>query len=186
MFRLIDILAGRWIDWRTDRAVKHLPPEFQDFNLKKVEAGDGNWNIVALSPAVAIIADQAADLLEAHNAENYVQFHMMPRIDRGLCPILVTVAWANGEAPAKRVARLEAELARVQALCDEYEAAIYKADRVAFAIQHGMTPEQIARLAGDYVEYRMSKADDDLNELSVEDFLAESFGVENLDEIFGD
>lgn len=115
VFRFIDRLAGRWLDWRTDRAVMHLPEDCKDIRLHKVDIEDRACNITLMAPGVAILAEQAADLLEAEHAENYVQFNMMPRLDRGLRPILVTVQWAYGEAPGKQNARLRAEVEQLKA-----------------------------------------------------------------------
>jgi len=110
MWAVLDWLAGRQIDWRLDCATGG-DPELRQFNLKKIEHGRDGWEILAFAPAVAILAEQAAVLLEAKNAKNYVQFDMMPRLDRGLRPVRVTVQWANGESPAAKAARLENELA---------------------------------------------------------------------------
>lgn len=105
----IDRLAGRWLDWRMDRAAR-TKPEFGEFGLKRLDATMDGWEIVATYPAVAIIADEMAGFLNAYKADNYVQFDMMPRLDRGLRPVRVTVSWARGEMPSKKAARLEGEL----------------------------------------------------------------------------
>lgn len=106
---LIDKLAGWWLDWRTGRELAK-DSELRQFNLKKYEETPDGYNILAIAPAVAIIADQAAELLEVNNAKNYIQFDMQPRLDRGLRPIRITVQWAGGEMPAAKAARLEREL----------------------------------------------------------------------------
>ena len=111
MLKLLDRLAGCWLDWRTDQAVKRFPPELLELNLHKVKAGENGWQVVMSAPAVVVLADQAAALLNAEHAENYVQFDMMPRLDRGKPPIRITVQWASGEAPGTKAARLESELA---------------------------------------------------------------------------
>jgi len=106
MFRLLDKLAGWYLDWRTRRAVSN-DPELKQFELHKAEMNKHGIEIVAHAPAIAILADQAAALLEANNAKNYVQFDMMPRPDRGLRPVRITVQWANGMLPAQKAAKLE-------------------------------------------------------------------------------
>ncbi|HMN30824.1 MAG TPA: hypothetical protein PKE45_21905 [Caldilineaceae bacterium] len=53
-------------------------------------------------------------MLNAANAENYLQFDMVPRLDRRLRPIRVTVQWANGMSPAQKVAMLERQLHALQ------------------------------------------------------------------------
>ena len=109
LFRLIDKLTGRWMDWRTDQDIKSLPPELRRLEFHKTEANTSGWEIIAFAPAIAFLADQASELLNALHAENYVQFDMMPRLDRGKPPIRVTVQWARGESPAMKAARLESE-----------------------------------------------------------------------------
>ena len=116
MIELIDKLAGRWMDWRSDQAVQELPPELKELNLHRANVEDGSLQLVMTSPAIIYMVDEAAAMLNSQNAENYVQFDMMPRLDRGLRPIRITVAWANGEAPATRAARFKAQYEKALAL----------------------------------------------------------------------
>lgn len=116
MLEFIDRLAGWWIDWRTDQDAKKNPV-IQEFNLKRFDQTPGGYEIMAIAPGVAILADQAAELLKANNAENYIQFDMQPRLDRGLAPVCVTVQWARKESPANRAARLEKELVELEGHC---------------------------------------------------------------------
>jgi hypothetical protein len=109
MLHLIDRLAGRWLDWRTDRKVRKNP-DLQDFKVHSLDVTGKSVELVASTHAVAMMADQAATFLNENDAENYVQFDMMPRLDRGLRPIRVTVQWANGLSPAVRAAKLAAEV----------------------------------------------------------------------------
>jgi hypothetical protein len=37
LLELLDKLAGRWLDWRTDQAVKQLPPELRELKLHRAE-----------------------------------------------------------------------------------------------------------------------------------------------------
>lgn len=106
MLHLIDRLAGRWMDWRTDREVRNNP-DLQDFNLKRFEVEGKSFELVASTQAVAILADQAATLLTESGAENFVEFRMMPRLDRNMKPILVTVQWASKLSPAEKAAMME-------------------------------------------------------------------------------
>ena len=110
LFALIDWASGKWLDWRTDQAVKELPHELKKFDLKKLEMKDSTIEILAEVPAIAEIANQIASALEKHNIKNYISFDMMPRWDHAIRPIRVTVQWANGESPATKAARLEAEV----------------------------------------------------------------------------
>lgn len=109
MFKWLDLLAAWWLNWRTDRAARNNPM-VQAMGIQKVQYDETGFHLIASFPAVTALADEAAALLGANQAENYVQFDMMPRIDRGKRPIRVTVQWADGESPASKAARLEKEL----------------------------------------------------------------------------
>lgn len=123
---LIDRLASAWLNWRTARHLRAAQAageewarvDFQQF--RGVDAGE--MSLMAHAPAIAVLADQAASFLDANNAKNYVQFDMMPRIDHGQRAIRVTVAWANGEMPAEKAARLDKELAEAKERLQAYEA----------------------------------------------------------------
>jgi len=106
MLPLLDKLAGWYLDWRTDQAVKKLPPELHELKLHRAEMNTREWEIVMTSPAIVYLADQVADLLQQQNAKNYVQFDLMPRPDRNKPPIRVTVQWASGISPAEKAAKL--------------------------------------------------------------------------------
>ena len=110
----LDKLAGKWLDWRTDQAIKSLPPELQEFKLHKAEINTTEWEITALAPGIVAMADEAAELLSSQGAKNYLQFDLMPRLDRGKPPIRVTVQWAHGESPAKQNARLRDQIEQVE------------------------------------------------------------------------
>lgn len=113
MLKVIDRLAGKWFDWRTDRAVARCP-ELQDLKLHKAEFKSGSaWDMELSGSAVAVIADQTADILKNLGADNYVQFDMLPRLDRGIRPIRVTVQWAHGISPAMKAAQLAEEVQRL-------------------------------------------------------------------------
>jgi hypothetical protein len=114
MLKWLDLLAAWWLNWRTDRAARNNPL-VQELGIRKAQFDETGFHLVASFPAVTTLADEAAALLGANQAENYVQFDMMPRIDRGRRPIRVTVQWADGESPASKVARLEKELAAIKA-----------------------------------------------------------------------
>ena len=110
----LDEGAGRWLDWRMDRAVA-ANPELEQFKLRKAHWENGRWQTegFSYSPAVVILAEGCAQMLTAANATNYIEFEMLPRLDRGLRPVAVTVRWLNGELPSTKAARLEAELAKI-------------------------------------------------------------------------
>lgn len=106
MLEFIDRLAGWWMGWRMDRAIARNP-ELQKAGFKKAEVDENGFHLIMSFPGVYLLADEAAAMLEANNAKNYVQFDMMPRVDRHLEPIRVTVQWAVGKSPAQRVLELE-------------------------------------------------------------------------------
>lgn len=114
MLEILDRLAGWWLDWRTDREAKNNPL-VQELGIKKIEATPGGWEGTFVTPAVAIIADEMAGMLDNANAKNYVVFDFMPRLDRGKHPVRVTVQWAQGQSPAQKATMLEEELKRVMA-----------------------------------------------------------------------
>ena len=83
----------------------------EDLELKKFSATGRDVELLAMHPAIAAIAEQAVSFLQVHNAENYVQFDLMPRIDRGTRPIRFTVQWASGLSPAEKARKLAEQLA---------------------------------------------------------------------------
>jgi len=122
----IDSIAYRWIDWRQELRVakmKREQPEFaEDMRLHKVIVGSNEWEMVMTHTTIYVLADEAAAFLDAHRAKNYVQFDMMPRLDRGGRPIRFTVQWATGESPASQNARLRSENARLRSELDALRA----------------------------------------------------------------
>jgi len=124
MLTLIDKLAGKWMDMRTRQAIKstHKAKEAEEFTkleIKDIKFDDGYISIKGVSPAIAIMADHAAQMLQKWEAKNYVQFDMFPRPDRSLRPIRVTVQWANGKLPATRVIEMEQEVERLKHKIEE-------------------------------------------------------------------
>lgn len=107
MLNWIDHLAGRWLAWRTDRAVARSPA-LQKAGFLKAEFDENGFHLVGSFPGVWLLADEAAKMLDVNYAKNYVQFDMMPRADRHLPPIRVTVQWAHGKSPGERVIEMEA------------------------------------------------------------------------------
>ena len=109
MLEIIDRLACWWIDWRMDRDARSNPA-FEEVGLKKMSATPGGWEATFITPAAVIIADEMAAMLDRANAENFVQFDFMPRLDRGKRPVRVTVQWVRGMSPAEKCAMLEEKL----------------------------------------------------------------------------
>jgi hypothetical protein len=121
ILNLIDRLAGRWIDFRIEQAATKNPG-IGEFKLKKVEFDENGFHMIASFPGVVMIADEAAAMLDANDARSYVEFDMMPRLDRGKRPIRITVQWAWAESPAAKAARLERELEILTAALDAGDA----------------------------------------------------------------
>ncbi len=121
MLELIDRLACRWLDWRTDHTIKN-DPALQEFGLKRMSVTPDGWEMTFVTPAAVMIADEMAAMLDEANAENFVQFDFMPRLDRGKRPVRVTVRWAWGMSPAEKCAVLEAELEAHHAVADAAQA----------------------------------------------------------------
>jgi len=115
---LIDRLACAWLDWRQNQNIEQLkrdmPEMAEEFRLHSAEIRNGKLDLAIMHPAIYVMADEAAAFLKDNGARNYVQFDMMPRLDRGLRPIRVTVQWADGEMPASKASRLERELAELR------------------------------------------------------------------------
>lgn len=115
MLQQIDRLAAWWFDWRQRRAVKAV----SDVELKAITALPDEWRMDVIAPSLFELIHEATALLNAQNAENYIQFDMLPRADRtGLRPVRVTIQWANGESPAAQNARLREEVMRLRAMRD--------------------------------------------------------------------
>jgi hypothetical protein len=85
---LIDRIAGTWLDWRTEQVVRSSTI---NLGIKKVEVGHDGLEMVLMGPAVFTFAEQCAAILNQQNAENYVETHIQPRLDRGLRPIRLTI-----------------------------------------------------------------------------------------------
>ena len=118
MLEMIDRLAGWWLDWRMDHAIAQHP-ELDEFSLEKAKFDENGFHVVASFPGVVVLADEAARMLDASNVENYIEFDMMPRLDRGKKPIRVTVQWANGMSPAQKAAMLEERIKELEEGNDE-------------------------------------------------------------------
>jgi hypothetical protein len=113
----LDKLAGRWLQWRYDWACRHMPEikaQVEQLGLKSVNTIPGGWEATFVTPAAAMIAADMAGMLDKAQAKNFIQFDFMPRLDRGMKAVRVTVEWADGESPAQKAERLEREIERVK------------------------------------------------------------------------
>lgn len=106
MLQLIDRFACWWMDYRMAQVVEALPDEQKEFGLKRANVEDGTLELLITSPSIVALADEAAALLDKNQAENFVTFEMMPRLDRGKRPITVIVQWAGRKSPARVIGEL--------------------------------------------------------------------------------
>ena len=122
LIQLLDKFACWWLDKRMDSQIRDSP-ELQELGIKKVEFDANGFHAIASFPGVVILADEAAALLEANGARNYVEFEMLPRLDRGKRPIRITVQWVAGKSPAQQATRLREalmEMVQQHCFCDEF------------------------------------------------------------------
>ena len=128
---LVDRLAAWWLNWRilsfasdrfshewgraegharTERAFKGTPA-WEETKLARLEAeANGTLHAILESPAVVIMAQEAAALLDATHAENFFAFDMWPRLDRAIDPIRVTVEWLARNGPVKQLEQVKKDL----------------------------------------------------------------------------
>lgn len=164
MLTLIDKLAGWWLDWRFKQFAE-IPTELGNFELKKVVLEDDGLTVEGVSPVVAVLAEQAAMMLQKGNAENYLEFDMMPRLDRGLKMIRVTVQWAHGKSPAQRVTEYETERATLTKRVETLEAELASRQLYIDALNATRKRNKALRAAWEYIDYEVldaqSEATDD-------------------------
>lgn len=133
MLYLIDRLAGWWFDRRNEQIVA-AHPEWDEFGLEKFECTAEGWEIALTTAGAASLADTLSKFLQVSNADNYVQLDVLPRPDRGLRPVRVTVQWARGMSPAQKAAQLEERVeeleqdrTRLEGAFDDYREALIQA-----------------------------------------------------------
>lgn len=124
-----EALIARWLNWRMDRRIKQAikSGEFPDIELRRFKAEGKDMEILMAHPGVLSMVEQAGKFLKAHNAENYVQFDLIPRLASDLRAIRVTVQWAGGLSPAMKnaeqgrvIEQQRAEIARLRILADAW------------------------------------------------------------------
>jgi len=105
MFRLLDKIAGKWIDWRLHRSVgAHAifeEPRVEEAHFTTGEDGMTHLEVIAsFAPVVDLLA-RCLTLLTHYKAENFVTMTLQPRLDICNQPIEVTVRYAStGRTPA--------------------------------------------------------------------------------------
>jgi len=115
----IDYVAERWLSRRSDGKIarfakEHPEFELEDENLERVEIGEDGLILNCVSPAIVVLAEEAAKMLDAAHAENYLQLDIIPRLARDMRAIRLTVQWAEGKSPCRIVDELKAELAAIR------------------------------------------------------------------------
>lgn len=115
MLALIDRAAAWWLNKRID-AQAEAASQATGVKFHKASMDASGFNVTLIAPDLLLLIEQAAGLLNQQNAENYVQFDMIPRLSRQPYPrpVRVTVQWMNGLSPAEKNARLERE-------CDDWQ-----------------------------------------------------------------
>lgn len=143
MLNWIDKLASLWLDMRTRANMKQYNAENgTEFKSIKYDQGGENYSVNAIMehPGVAIFAEEACSLLEKGGGKNYLEFTLMPRIDRGIRPIVITVRWHDGMTPGEKAARLDAALTDLTVTCDVFLEDIYKCYPEGLASLGGLLP----------------------------------------------
>lgn len=143
MLNWIDRLASLWLDIRTRANMKQYNAENgTEFKSIKYDQDGENYSVDAIMkhPGVAIFAEDACSLLEKGGGKNYLEFTLMPRIDRGIRPIVITVRWRDGMTPGEKAARLDAALTDLTARCDVFLQDLYKSYPEGLAKLDGLLP----------------------------------------------
>ena len=124
MHNLLTRAANWWINREYEASAKALAPELLELGLRRVQpTPDGaGWEATFITPAAALIANEMAAMLDAAQAENYLTFDFLPRLDRGKKPVRVTVQWARGQNPAQMVTTLKARVADLEAQLEARDA----------------------------------------------------------------
>ena len=112
---LLTRIANWWINREYEASAKALAPELAELGLKRIDTVPGGWEATLVTPAAAMIANEMAAMLEAGQAENYITFDFLPRLDRQAKPVRVTVQWARGQNPGQMVTELKARVAELEA-----------------------------------------------------------------------
>lgn len=107
-----------------------------------IENGETEVEIAGMLPNVRAMVVECIELLEAHEAKNYVQFDLIPRLESRLPGFRVTVQRAEGKSPAGRVIEMEAEVERLRTQLAEataWEAVLIADDDLRGKIAEHMT-----------------------------------------------
>jgi hypothetical protein len=119
MLNLIDRAASWWLNRRIEAQAAVVAKD-TGVKFHKASMTPDGFNIVLVAPDLLLLIEQAAKCLNHYNAPNYIQFEMIPRLDRSPRPrpIRVTIQWMDGESPSEQNARLRAEVEALKAKLD--------------------------------------------------------------------
>jgi hypothetical protein len=86
-------------------------PQFEEAVIEDMKLGKDGLSATISHSGVAQIAAEMAEILEATNCKNYLQFVLYPMLKRGIRPVEVTLRWYwGGKTPAQKATELETEL----------------------------------------------------------------------------
>lgn len=100
----IDVMAGKWFDWRSRRQYSGLPA---DLRVRQMDISERELRAILEHPAIAELANQAAAMLDPDNPLHSVGFVLMPRADvfKGRM-VNLTIRWAHNASPEQVSERL--------------------------------------------------------------------------------
>lgn len=107
--RIFDRLAGWWLDWRMGWNVAHSPDvKAAGLSLKRASLEQGKFEAMLAAPESLVLplVQEMSTMLAAAGAEAYIGIDFMPRPDKGIRPIRVTIQYADRYSPAEKAARL--------------------------------------------------------------------------------
>lgn len=118
LLKILDGWVSKYTDWRMNMLFKPSADAADQIMLRKAvfDANGFSFDLETktyISEGIAILAQEAARMLDMSKADNYVQFDMLPKLSRELRRVRVTVQWANGKSPAQKAADLSAVLERI-------------------------------------------------------------------------
>lgn len=95
--------AKVWTDEQHEPGIKRIE--------SNVDSDGATVNVYGVLPNVLAMVAECTELLDSHQAKNYVEFDLIPRYETKLPGYRVTVQRMEGMSPAEKATALEAELA---------------------------------------------------------------------------
>jgi len=104
MFRLLDKVAGKWLDWRVRSNAAYLDMRVEEAHLTTAPDGTSLTEVTASFRPVADMLSRCSQLLNHYDAKNFLVFRMLPRPDHATRPVEITLRWADtGRNPGEVV-----------------------------------------------------------------------------------